>query len=542
MDLGRLARTVWTGCVTVLIVGPVAALAISAMVDRGPDGSPRLTAFPLALTISDPTAREAIRNSLILAGGVSAGSLLLGTILARIGSRGRFPGLRPLRGLAAIPGGIPPVIAALGLLCWIAGRPVFDVPAVPWIALAWAELAWGVPRVMRAASRALERVDPSWDDAARLAGASRRRAFREGTWPLIRPRAARAAAEVFVMTLMEPGAPLILGVRRTLAFRVVQAVADGDSLAIASALGLLGAGLAVVGRWLIRAWGGPSWPLPDRVARRLPRSSGFSSVGAALIFLGWSAIGLVPVAGLVFRVGVGPGPLGESVRAALLDPDSIPVLLHGVILGLAVAAAGLLLAWTVARDGEPSRLRGLSGWPRAIPPLGIGLGVLAVPGLLESLASGRSGSLAASGLRELARFLDPYASPWPPLLWAVTIVMVPDLARSAAAGRSGPRREEIEAARTLGASAWTAWFTVSRPRWWALARGVGMTVGASAALHSAASLPLTPTDAARPIGPGLIALAARPEGLRVAPVVALLALGLPSLASLGRRPSPESSR
>ena len=48
------------------------------------------------------------------------------------------------------------------------------------------------------------------------------------TWPLIRPAAARAAAIVFPMALLEPGVPLILGLRRTLAFQIVEAAGRPD--------------------------------------------------------------------------------------------------------------------------------------------------------------------------------------------------------------------------------------------------------------------------------------------------------------------------
>ena len=76
--------------------------------------------------------------------------------------------------------------------------------------------------VALAAAGPVERLERSWEDAARLAGASPFRIWRSLSWPMVRPSALRAAALVFLFALVEPGAPLILGLRRTLAFQIVE--------------------------------------------------------------------------------------------------------------------------------------------------------------------------------------------------------------------------------------------------------------------------------------------------------------------------------
>ena len=57
-------------------------------------------------------------------------------------------------------------------------------------------------------------------------GRSSYRIARDLYWPIVRPRAARAAAIVFVLAMVEPAQPLILGLRRTLAFQIVDAAAS----------------------------------------------------------------------------------------------------------------------------------------------------------------------------------------------------------------------------------------------------------------------------------------------------------------------------
>jgi thiamine transport system permease protein len=54
-------------------------------------------------------------------------------------------------------------------------------------------------------------LDPRLEDAARVLGASRWRAFREVSLPLLRPAIASAAAIVFLFTFTSFGVVLILG-------------------------------------------------------------------------------------------------------------------------------------------------------------------------------------------------------------------------------------------------------------------------------------------------------------------------------------------
>ena len=65
--------------------------------------------------------------------------------------------------------------------------------------------------VVRTVSTLWTHVDPRLEEAARLLGASRWRAFREVTWPLLRPAVTAAASIVFLFTFTSFGTVLILG-------------------------------------------------------------------------------------------------------------------------------------------------------------------------------------------------------------------------------------------------------------------------------------------------------------------------------------------
>ncbi len=309
------------GAVGLVTLLPAVALAIATLVDRGPDGEPRLSLFPIALLAFDPFAWTCARNSLIFASAVTAFSLLAGVGLAQILSARRFPGRGVLRAAASSMLAATPACLALGFL----GISGTDAPR-PWPAAmaeaargslsletwrglpswalwVWAGLPSAVALVTLATAAALERVEPAWRDAARLAGAGAIRTWRTVTWPLIRPAAARAAAIVFPLALVEPGAPLILGLRRTLAFQIVETAARPDPFPRIAVWAAMAAVFSSAGRWLLRRWGGP--PLLDRadeVAARVrapaPRASMPLSIACIVALAGSLAFAWLPVVGL----------------------------------------------------------------------------------------------------------------------------------------------------------------------------------------------------------------------------------------------------
>ena len=185
------------------------------------------------------------------------------------------------------------------------------------------EPALALALVTLATAAALERVEPAWLDAARLAGAGPLRTWHGLTWPLVRPAAARAAAIVFPLALFEPGVPLILGLRRTLAFQIVEAAARPEPFPRIAVWTVMAAVFSMAGRWLLRWWGGPALlDVADRCRNGVqsrspaPRAGVALAVAGVAILAGTVALGWLPVFGLI-RLLARAGSTGLVARRGL---------------------------------------------------------------------------------------------------------------------------------------------------------------------------------------------------------------------------------
>jgi iron(III) transport system permease protein len=417
-----------------------------------------------------------------------------------------------------------------------------------WIGWAWVGLAVGVPMVAMATASALSRVDPAWEDAARLSGAGRRAIWRQFVWPIARPDAARAAGLVFALTLIEPGAPLVLGLRRTLAFQIVEAALGPEPAPRAALLALASLLIAVVGRVLVRWWGGTPLPVTadqDRIAAS-PVAAGHSSVARwprASWYVASLSTGVVlvwlPILALVATaMAAGPSLAGNGAAASgmrrMLNAESQRLLLNSLALGLAVTLIDLALAWTLAAWAGRRHpwVLALAGWPELFPPMALGVGALVLPEVLQLVADwARAGGMRPSeamarGASLLAGCLDPDRTAGVALVLALSAVRLPFLARAVEHGWSRFRPTLIDAALSLGATPRQARRTATGRRLGAAPAALLWTF-ALAATSLAPALVLAPTIEGRPLAPGVLILADAPGGaLPRAAMLAAIAIAL----------------
>jgi ABC-type Fe3+ transport system permease subunit len=300
-----------------------------------------------------------------------------------------------------------------------------------------------------AATRPVERLERSWEDAARLAGASPFRIWRSLSWPLIRPAAMRAASLVFLFALVEPGAPLILGLRRTLAFQIVESAGRSDPFPPAAVWALMAGLYGWAGSVLLRWRAGPAFRGNGQADRALARNgssarraSPIRALASALVLAISAVVAWLPAIGLVHLAAGPPGSAGRSADGqfrAVIDqlgriarPPVPRLAANSVIFGLEAACVIMALAWIV-RPEDGNRPWRTSWWrvlrPMAkLPPLVLGAGVLALPWLAELAARSIDGAGHRSpglALSKISAALDPSLHPWILMGFAIVLALAP---------------------------------------------------------------------------------------------------------------------
>jgi iron(III) transport system permease protein len=158
--------------------------------------------------VEDQVAGRGILNSFMLATGAAIIAVTLGLLIAYIDLRTNVRGRRLLDYLAILPLGLPGTVMAVGvLLAFI--RPPFQLYGTIWILLV-AYVARFIPLAVRSANASLRQIDPSLEEAARIAGAPWSRAVRSILLPMVRSGLLAAWLLVFIPALGELSATILL--------------------------------------------------------------------------------------------------------------------------------------------------------------------------------------------------------------------------------------------------------------------------------------------------------------------------------------------
>ncbi len=532
----NLGRTIIALVCAGAMLGPALGL-LSAVIDRGVGGRLRIDAFSLALAVLDPLVQESLRNSVLLALGVSLASMVLGLAIASLGRRGGRIG-QVLAGLSALSASIPGLFLSLGLLGWMPLLAGGSGSAPTWVRVAawfWVELAWGVGLVSISAGQALGRVVPIWEEAARLAGGRPWLIWRVVVRPVVLPSVVRAGSWVLVGALFEPTAPLLFGLRRTLASRLVDAAlgSGSDPTARAPSLVILALILAAVFRVLFQTWGGRRTEGLEPVPATRFVGSWKAAVRAGLGLLLMTVLTLAPVAGLARSAWAEFGAQGATTalsRFLVLLQDVRPSLVDSAILGASAATLSLLASAVIGWLPPGSGLARLALWtPARMPGLALGLGALGLISIFGALEPGSS---------RPALWLNPFASPGVLLVLVVAIAHVPRQTQILHLKSALLNSNQREAARLLGGprSLGRRWRTILWPAVGPRLLSAWLWTALLAAFETASALVLTPTSAFRPAGPVLLDLAGSPGGVPKAASLALAGWVMVLVAFTALRP------
>lgn len=213
VDLGGARWGVFGFCAIVLIVAIVlpylTLIAVSLSKSWGLDFWHGLTLANYRFILFDyDVTQRAISNSLILATAAALLAVLLGAIIAWIDLRTRMPGRKLLDYAALVPLGLPGIVMAVALIQFWLKMPLALYGTLTILLLAY--IGRYIPLGVRAANTALQQIDPSLEESAAILGAGWGRTMREITLPLIRPGLFAGWLLVFVPTIQELSASILL--------------------------------------------------------------------------------------------------------------------------------------------------------------------------------------------------------------------------------------------------------------------------------------------------------------------------------------------
>jgi iron(III) transport system permease protein len=556
-----------------ILVAPAIGLTLAVCFDRGPSGEPRLSPhlFPLVLWVFDDFAWTCARNSLVFAGVIAFMSLFVGLgvrcLLEWLPSWGRaiFGGMI----LAMVV--VPPAFLALGIRALLAPGHSWPWPswfewagespgasleswrgARLWMVWFWAILPAAGAMMALATEPVLARLEPSWHDAARLAGANRLRIWTKLSWPIVRPVAARALGTVFLFALVEPGVPWILGLRRTLAFQIVDTAAQPDPFPTVAVWALMAGLFGVCAAAILRSRGGPTLLENDSSAyaslrdRRKPRrvSSRLAAVSSLLLAV-WALACALPFVGL-FRLWLGalvpesgpePGANPWGVLQRVCAPPVPEIAANSAWLGLEVACPIAVIAWFVRRKSSAASAAKIGARllrPLAqLPPLAQTVGLFALSwlaGLAARSVAESQWSRAGLALESIAAAASPQQNPWNLLVICVCLAFIPWFVTGQAPADkrhpAGPPNDSTrEAALLAGSSRWRARGLASRGRRGG-AVGWFLLLWALAATNVAPALLFLPWTERLCAGPAVLVYSTLGEGAQPAATLALASIAV----------------
>ena len=213
MDVGPLRWPLLVMCLAYLgvaVVLPVVTL-LYASFQRLATFFPRADNFTLAnytTALSLDAVRSALWNSLLLGLGTASIGVVLMGFLSWMIYRSRLPGAGAIEYILMFPQAVPRLVFAFGMLwAWL----IFPIPiyGTLWLLLI-AYLTVFLPLGIRTISGVMLQIDRSLEESAQMCGASWGYRMRTVTMPLLRPGLVAAWLLLFIASVRELGASILL--------------------------------------------------------------------------------------------------------------------------------------------------------------------------------------------------------------------------------------------------------------------------------------------------------------------------------------------
>jgi thiamine transport system permease protein len=202
-----------------------------------------LRASAIADVVTDSALRRVAWFTFWQAVVSTALTLAVGLPAAYVVARFQFPGRRVFRAFVTVPFVLPTVVVATAFLALL--RPGGPLSFLHWqrgvAPMLVAHVFFNVAVVVRTVGGFWANLDPRREEAARMLGASRLRAFRRVTLPLLAPAIIAAASIVFLFTFTSFGVALLLAdpAHATLEVEIYRQAIELFDLRTAAALALV---------------------------------------------------------------------------------------------------------------------------------------------------------------------------------------------------------------------------------------------------------------------------------------------------------------
>jgi iron(III) transport system permease protein len=212
-DVGRLRWVLFAVCgsyVVLSVVLPILTL-VYASIQRLAVAFPAASNFTLdnyRAALSQNAVRYAMSNSLILGVATATIGVALTGMLSWLIHRSRVPGHGALEYVVMFPQAVPRLVFAFGMMwAWL----VFPIPiyGTLWLLLI-AYLTVFLPLGVRTISSVLLQLDKSLEECGEVCGASWSQRMRTITMPLLRPGLVAAWMLLFIASVRELGASILL--------------------------------------------------------------------------------------------------------------------------------------------------------------------------------------------------------------------------------------------------------------------------------------------------------------------------------------------
>jgi len=213
MDVGPLRWSLLAVCwayLGVAVILPILTLLYSS-VQRLATAFPKAGHFTLEnyrIALSLDAVRSALWNSLLLGVGTASLGVVIMGFLAWMIYRSRLPGVGAIEYVLMFPQAVPRLVFAFGMLwAWL----IFPIPVYGtlWLLLI-AYLTVFLPLGLRTISGVILQIDRSLEESAQMCGASWGYRLRTVTMPLLRPGLIAAWLLLFIASVRELGASILL--------------------------------------------------------------------------------------------------------------------------------------------------------------------------------------------------------------------------------------------------------------------------------------------------------------------------------------------